>query len=61
VSLQGIFVEFGLLWTIALLEASPYLEKLHVQVLFISFFLSFFIIIIIIIIIISIIILADAF
>lgn len=32
--LQGIFVEFGLLWTIALLEAPPYLETLHVQVLF---------------------------
>lgn len=31
-SLQGIFVEFGLLWTITLLEAAPYLETLHVEV-----------------------------
>jgi hypothetical protein len=40
-SVCGIFVEFDILWMTAFLVAAPSIEKLRIQVMFLSVFLSF--------------------
>jgi hypothetical protein len=40
-SVCGIFVEFDILWTTAFLVAAPSIEKLRIQVIYLSVFLSF--------------------
>jgi hypothetical protein len=40
-SVCGIFVEFDILWMTAFLVAAPSIEKLRIQVIYLSVFLSF--------------------